>query len=180
MWSERRGAVPVISVILLVAIVVILAAIIAVAVLGFTEDVDDPAPNVAQISSEFDAGGERENQIVRLTHVVGDDIPVETLEIVVRAPDCNTEARLVNLPSTESSRLVSENIRGDEDLIDTRFGTAELIVDDGTDTWTTGGTIEFRVAVAGCDFREDGNERLDVVLVHTESNAILFDGRFTT
>ena len=175
----------------MVAIVVILAATISVLVLDFTEDLNDPAPNVADTTGEFEVGAGSNEQVVRITHVAGESIAIEEIEIITRAsgPGANlpTEARLVNLPSIESSRLLNENIEGNDDLIDKSSGSAELIVDDGADVWSSGRTIEFRVRVGGADFRNsvpsyntvnEANE-LEVVIVHTPSNSILSEQTFT-
>jgi len=50
---DRRGVSPVVSTILVVAIVVILAATISVAVFDTTENINEPAPNIAESSGEF-------------------------------------------------------------------------------------------------------------------------------
>lgn len=191
MKQNKRGVSPVISVILMVAIVVILAATISVLVLDLTEDLNDPAPNVADTTGEFEVGAGSNKQVVRITHVAGESVAVEEIEIIARAsgPGANlpTEARLVNLPSKESSRLLNENIEGNDDLIDGSSGSAELIADDGVDVWSSGRTIEFRVGVGGADFRNsvpsyntanEANE-LEVVIVHTPSNSILSEQTFT-
>lgn len=184
--EPNRAVSPVISVILMVAITVILTATISVFVLGFTEDLNDTAPTVGQTTGEFVAGGDRDDQVVRITHVAGDSVAVEEIEIIVRAsgPGVDTEAQLVNLPSASSSRLLNENIDGDDNLIDQRFGSAELIVDDGTGVWSAGETIEFRISVTTADFTEfptyDDADELEVAVVYTdaESSAILFEETF--
>lgn len=184
--ETKRAVSPVISVILMVAITVILTATISIFALGFTENLDDPAPAVGQTTGEFVAGGDRDEQVVRITHVAGDSVAVEEVEIIVRAsgPGVDSEAQLVNLPSTASSRLLNENIDGNDDLIDQRFGSAELIVDDGTDVWSAGETIEFRISVTTADFTEsptyDDADDLEVAIVYTdtESSAILFEETF--
>ncbi|QUJ74734.1 type IV pilin N-terminal domain-containing protein (plasmid) [Haloarcula marismortui ATCC 33800] len=183
--EEKRAVSPVISVILMVAIAVILAATIATFVLGFAEDVHNPAPSVGQTSGEFVAGGDRDQQVVRITHVAGDSVAVENIEIIVRAsgPGVDTEARLVDLPSTASSKLLNENIDGNDDLIDQRSGSTKLIADDGTDVWSAGETIEFRVNSGTADFRDGetpaANElEVDIVYVDSESSATLFEETF--
>ena len=53
MSQRERAVTPVISTILVVAIVVILAATVSVALLGITEDLTEPAPLVADTTGEF-------------------------------------------------------------------------------------------------------------------------------
>lgn len=188
MATADRGVSSVISVILMVATVVILAATVSVFALDFGERINQPAPNVVDTTGEFviDEPSAFNNQIVRITHRGGDSVAVEKIEIVVRAsgPDVNTKARLVNLPSASSSRLLNENINKNDDLIDQGFGSAELIVDDGVDSWSAGTTIEFRINTGenGADFREGESpdaDELEVIIIHTPSNAIISENTFT-
>jgi len=173
--TSARAASPVVSTLLLVAIAVILAAVVSVFALGVAEDVDDAGPTVSESSGEFVAGGDTTDQVVRISHVAGDDVPVDTIEIVVRATDCDTEARLVDLPSTGTANTIdSSNVAGDASLIDNGPGRAgELIGSDTNNVFSAGETIEFRVAVGGCDFRVAGNDSLTVLVVHTPSDSIL-------
>lgn len=188
MNQRDRAVSPVISTILMVAIVVVLATTTSVFFLDVTEDINEPAPNVVDTTGEFvvDEPSAFDNQIVRITHIAGEGVAVEEIEIIIRAsgPGVDTEARLVNLPSTSSSRLLDENIDGNSNLIDQGFGSARLIVDDGIDVWSAGTTIEFRIntGVDGADFRErespDADE-LEVIIVHTPSEAIISKNIFT-
>jgi len=191
---DRRGVSPVVSTILVVAIVVILAATISVTVLDTTADINEPTPNVAETTGEFTtANGEAgDEQVVQVTHVAGDDVDVEDLEIIVQASgpdnDLPSEARLVNLPGDGiwSFTIDAENIEGDDDLIDTSSsGTSRIIVVDDSNVWSAGDTIQFRIGVAGADFRDpprDPNpeaDELEVTIVHTPSDAIIFEDTFT-
>lgn len=107
MGSNQRGASTVIGVVLMVALVVVLAATVSVFVLGFGEESDEPAPIVVETSGEFVPGSGTDEQVVRLTHIGGDTVDVENLEIAVRAFDPDgaliTESRMVNLPGTGST-----------------------------------------------------------------------------
>ena len=186
--GTNRAVSPIISVILMVAIAVILTATISIFVLGFTEDLNDTAPVVGQTSGEFEPGSDSDQQLVRITHVAGDNVDVENIEIVVRAsgPDVNTEARLVNLPGDgrTTRSLDDSNIEGNNDLIDQSYQSARIIVVEDSNTWTAGDTIEFRIRVTTADFRDspdydDANElRITVVYTDTESTAILFEETF--
>lgn len=177
----------------MVAVVVVLAATISVFVLGFTEDLDDPPPNVAQTSGEFVPGADE--QEVRVTHLAGDDVRVENIEIIVKAsgPSLDAGTRLVNLPS-DGSDIDSDNVQGDS-LVSEGFGDPgpadpnQVIVEDfpaDDNVWNVGETIQFEVNVVEADFREPPDrtgpaaDELEVVIVYTngESSAILFEETF--
>lgn len=94
-----RGLSPIISVILLVAIVVILAAVITVSVFGVSENLSGPAPQ-AQFAFEFDSrfitdytfGYRYITQVVTVTHVAGDGIESGNLRVLPR----NTDIKYIN------------------------------------------------------------------------------------
>jgi len=192
MNQQDRAVTPVISTILVVAIVVILAATVSVAFLGITENITEPAPIVADTTGKFEAGAGGDDQIVRITHVAGDSIKVENIEIIVRAsgPDTDlpTEARLVNLPGDGyfSRSLADQNIQGNKDLISQSFETDDqIIVVEDSNIWKAGDTIQFRIKkTGGADFSESPSgpraDKLEVVIVHTGSNSIISEHTFTT
>ena len=193
MNQQDRAVTPVISTILMVAIVIILATTVSVFFLGVVEDINEPAPNVADTTGEFTTadGPAGNRQFVRITHIAGDDVDVEEIEIIVRASgpddDLPTEARLVNLPGDGyfTGSLDNSNIEGNDDLID-QGPTAggQIIVVDDSNVWSAGKTIQFRIAVTGADFREPPKsdnpnaDELEVIIVHTPSNAIIFEHTF--
>ena len=184
MDKQDRAVTPVIATILTVAIVIILVATISAFLFGVAEDTNEPAPNVADTTGEFEleTDGFRTNQIVRITHQAGEDIPVEEIEIIVRAsgPGLDTEARLVDLPATD--RFITDNIRGDSDLIDSDSAIVpmRIITDDGPNTWSAGRTIQFRIGTGAADFGEGGDaNELEVIIVHTPSDAIISKNTFT-
>lgn len=82
MGEHARGVASVISTILMVAVVVILAATISVFVLELGESVSEPAPN-AQFQIEYDYFGDgvAKNDSIRITHLGGDELDRERLEI---------------------------------------------------------------------------------------------------
>jgi len=177
----------VVSTILMVAIVVILAVIVSVSFFDITDNINEPAPVVGQTSGEFEPGPQR----VRITHIAGESIPAEELEVVIRAtgPDINSEARLVNLPA-EGSDIDIVNIEGDTGLIDKGFGERgpsdpnQVIIEDyptDDNTWDPSETIQFGINVGGADFRgsnPDADE-LTVLIVHTPSEAVIVRKTFT-
>lgn len=169
MSRQDRAVTPVVSTVLIVAIVVLLAATISVFLIGATENLNEPAPIVGQTSGEFEPGAD--DQRVRITHIAGESVPAEELEIVVRAsgPDVDTEARLVNLPEFDEEKD-PENIISD---------FYKEIESNDPNTWSVGDTIQFEINVGGADFREptvgsnpDADE-LTVLIVHTRSRAVI-------
>jgi flagellin-like protein len=188
----NRGVSSVIGVILMVAVVVILAAIVSVAAFGFVSDINEPAPNVADTTGEFELETDafQSNQIVRIIHRGGDSVAVEEIEIIVRAsgPGVDTEARLVDLPAEDWS-IDSNNVQGDKDLIDSTSRSPggskiqnQVIVSADSNVWSAGDTIQFRIKTGIADFRpgEDPDaDELEVLIVHTPSNAIISEHTFT-
>jgi len=172
---QNRSVSPVISVILMIAIVVILTAVLSAFVLNSTESLDDPAPNVADTTGEFEPGADE--QAVRITHVAGDNVNVENIEIIVRAsgPELEAEARLVNLPGFDEEK-------DPENIIS--FFSREVQGND-PNTWSAGDTIQFEINVGGADFRDSAQDdpeeadTLEGVIVHTPSNSILSEHTFT-
>ena len=189
MNQQDRGVTPVISTILMVAIVIILAATVSVYFLGVTEDINEPAPNVADTTGELEVadGTAGSKQVVKITHIAGEDVAVEEIEIVVRAsgPTLDTEARLVDLPTDSffSTAIDSSNIQGDKSLIDEGSSAPnQVIVPADPNTWKSGDTIQFRIATGGADFREGETpdaDTLEVIIIHTPSNSIISEHTFT-
>jgi flagellin-like protein len=181
--KQERAVSAVISTVLMVAIVVIIAATVSVFVLGFVEDIQDPGPVVADSTGEFVAGSAGDEQVVRITHLAGDTVNIENIEIVVKAPDCGKQARLVDLPGDGyfDYTLSDENIRGDENLISQGFAAENdgPIYVEEDNKWTAGEAISFRIAVGGCDFRKPENSELAVLVIHTQSNKILIEEHFS-
>lgn len=187
MDRQNHAVSSVIATILMVAIVVILAAAISVSFFDIAEDLREPAPNVADTTGEFEleTSGFLTNQLVRVTHQAGDNVAVEEIEIVVRAsgPNLNAESRLVNLPA-EDDDFDPENFEnGDPSNLISDGGFVSrnkvIIADDGN-MWSAGDTIQFRINTGSADFRDGGNgDTLEVVIIHTPSNAIISEHTFT-
>ena len=187
---SSRGISPVISNILMVAIVVILASTVSVVALGFAQDTTQPGPIVGQSSGELvsDASGS-DDQIVRITHVAGDPIDVSNMEIAVRA--CGKRARMVNLPSptrrTTSTPTYlpfdSGNFEGNQNLLSPgqAFGRqswdAGVLHEDTSNTFTAGSSFEFRIKNGAC--RLDPGEEVVVHVVHTPTNSIPIEKTLT-
>lgn len=186
MNQRDRAVTSAIATILTVAIVVILAATVSVAFLDVAGTLQEPAPNVADTTGEFEAGGDLDQQLVQITHIAGENVALDELEIIVRANGNNmddTQVRLVNLPPRLST-FDTENYEGNEGLV-SGFGVSSGVLFDGSSTQTTGESIVFRVPVGEADFRDDPSERtgpeaneLEVIIVHTPSNAIISEHTF--
>lgn len=168
MSRRNRAVTPVVSTILMIAIVVVLAATVSVFFLDVTEGINEPAPVVGQTSGEFEPGADA--QRVRITHIAGESIPAEELEVVVRAsgPDVDAEARLINLPEFDEEK-------DPENIISANFKEIES---NDPSTWGVDDTIQFEINV-NADFREppvdSGNDadELTVLIVHTPSEAVI-------
>jgi FlaG/FlaF family flagellin (archaellin) len=167
----------------MVAVVVILAATASVFIFDTGGSLNEPAPNIADTTGEFVPGSAPDQQLVRITHRGGDNVAVEEIEIIVRAsgPGVDTDARLVDLPA--EGQFMTDNINGNVDLIDSRTSTANIIEEDSSNTWTASTTIQFRISITTADFEEppsyDDADRLEVITVHTPSNAIISEHTFT-
>lgn len=177
----RRGVSPVISVILMVAIVVILAAVLSVPVLDFAEDLNDPAPNMGTTTGEFEPELDYpDNQIVRIIHTGGEGVALDKLEMVVRASGDSTDkqVRLVNLPP-DLSTFDDDSYEGNDGLVSGQ-GVSDGVLFDGSSTWAAGQSIKFRIPTGEADFRgEDPDaDELKVIIVHTRSNAIIAEHTF--
>ena len=183
MYKQNRAVTPVISTILLVAIVVVLSATVSVAFLGVTETLTEPAPVVAYTTGEFEIGSGLDEQIVRITHSAGEDIEVEDMEIVVRAygsdPRLPDEVRLVNLPADSTTFcsngvFAPKNFQGDGNLISQSCVQNQVLTSTDSNTWSEGKTIQFRIRSNRADFSAGGGaDKLEVIIVHTPTDSII-------
>lgn len=169
-----RGVSPVVSNVLIVAIVVILAGTISVITLDFTEDLDDSAPIIGQSSGKFVEQNGNSGGIVNITHIAGDNTRVADLEVVVDA-ECGgdgveKQGRLVDLPVTTGNRIDSAQIRGDN-IFDqrslNRFGGGALL----QQQYSSGDTIIFRIPANKCDITP--GDTVAVRIVHEPTNSII-------
>lgn len=187
MCDQSRGVSPVISTIMMVAIVVILSATVSVFMFDVGEDVPSVAPNVAQSSGEFVAGSGDDDQVVSITHLGGDTVNIESIEIVLRVPEQNEYIRLVDLPGEGyfDYTLDNSNIQGGTDLSDntdvidqgstaSNVNQGPIYKDANDRQWNAGETIAIEVAV-DWDFRTSEYNELDVLVIHTESESILIE-----
>lgn len=102
----------------MIAIVVALFPTVSVALFGTAENIREPAPNAADTAGGFEVGSDPDKQVVRITHIPGDSIGIEEIEIIVRASgpsaDLPTGVRLVDFPGdgTQPRNLADEDIQG--------------------------------------------------------------------
>lgn len=194
MSQQHRAVSPVISTILVVAIVIVLAATISVFVLGFGENVRDPPPNIAQSNGEFIEQDGYSGGIVRVTHVAGDTVEIENIEILVDVSgrDCTAQDRIVNLPATndipDGQAFTDDNFESNKTIISKGFpggnlfgneqqwSAAALHTDTG-DTMSAGQYFEFRIKGTSCPLSQ--GDQVTVRVVHLPTNSILIDEELT-
>ncbi len=170
----NRGQSEVLGEVLLVGVAVVVAAVLSVGAFGFGEEVDDPAPVVAESSGELvaDDGGFN-NQRVRIYHQAGDPVRVTNVEIAVDANDaCGKRGRIVGLPTNTID--ADENVRG-ADIFDGRNGQAEGALRD--EVYRAGDVFDFRLVSGACELNP--GDRLTIRVVHTPSGAVLVEERLT-
>ena len=178
MTTHSRGVSSVVSTILLVAIVVILSATLSVFALGVADDLRNPGPYVSQSSGElviqegFDGGK------VRITHVAGDPVPVEEMEIAIDATDaCGERERLINLPedpSNDAGRFADSNVATGSitgSIVSGQSGLELGVLDSETSNQFSAGTfLQFRLTKGDCELNE--GDRLVVRIVHVPSGSV--------
>ena len=186
--DSRRAVSPVISNILMVAIVVVLAAIVSVYALGIAGEQNQPGPVIGQSTGELigDRSGS-DDQIIRITHVAGDPVDVSNMEIAVRA--CGETARIVNLP-TPTTRTASTptyfpfdegNFEGNQNLLSEgtvgQSWDAGVLHEDTENTFNSGSSFEFRITNGACSLKS--GDQVDVRVVHTPTNSVMINQELT-
>lgn len=105
MFGNNRSVSPVISVILLVAVTVVLGTTISLFALQVVEGLSDPAPNADfEIEPRYFDDGVPKNDSVAITHVGGDRLERERLE--VRVGDNVVYNETADSETTSSSNVV--------------------------------------------------------------------------
>ena len=168
---SSRGVSPVISNILMVAIVVVLAATVSVVAFGFAQETTQPGPIVGQSSGELMIQEGSDGGKVNITHIAGDTLSASNLEIAVDARDaCGKSGRLVNLPASGGDPVpTSEYVRGD-DIFDNSYNSIDGPIGQAGGKWTAGETATFRIALTECKLNRD--ETIVVQVVHTPTNSV--------
>ena len=186
---DRRAASPVIGVVALVAMVLIVAATVGWAGLGFSEQIREPAPNVAESKGELKTQDSFDGGIVRITHVAGDSVEVRHLEIdiTVDAKDGSGQARLVNLPADRNTPTFQpfddENIAGDGFVskgAGSQQWSAGALHEDTSNTLTAGSWFEFRIKGSDSTAIElSSGDTVTVRVVHTPSQSVIIEQELT-
>lgn len=167
--EQSRAVSPVLGTVLLVAVAVLAATVTAGYAFGIVGDVDGQGPTVGETSGELvsDESGSSD-QIFRLTHVAGDEVAVDDIEIAVDARDaCGKRSRIVSLP-TET--LGSANFEG-ADIFDHDSPEAGVLEPGGDGRWGPGETIQFRLASTECPIEPD--DEVAVTVVHSPSESVV-------
>ncbi|MFC7077467.1 type IV pilin [Haloarcula halophila] len=180
--ATERGVSPVVSTVLLVAVVVMLASTVSVVTLGFPSQVGEPAPVVAQSSGQLvrdvTGPGGRYDQVVNITHEAGDTIQVEHVEVAVDATDaCGKRGRLVDLPDEAVGSGSPNHIEGDHifDYHSPEGGALDPTT--GDTAFSAGDTIRFRLTNGACSLAD--GDRITVRIVHTPSGAVVVEKTLT-
>ncbi len=182
----RRAVSPVVAVVLTVAIVVVIAGSIGAVGFGLTDELSEPAPNVAESNGELRTQDGYDGGIVRITHVAGDPVSVSNIEIIVTvdASDGTGKARIVNLPSDYGSSdgipFTDENIEGD-DILSKGSGSedwdARVLHTDYKNTLEAGSWFEFRLKKTGIELTP--GDTVTVRVVHTPSQSVIIEQELT-
>ena len=182
--GSPRAASTAVSVLLLVAgAVVVLVALYSVSAIDFGPGADASAPTVSDASGNLtidDTGSA--NPVVELTHVEGDTLEVEDVELVVTAQAaCGKSGRLVNLPAPDGDPSPpADYVRGDDifdnsdDAVTGPIGEDNVTVDG---TWSTGETATFRLDGEACPL--DTSKEIVVRIQHSPTTTVLAQLRLT-
>jgi len=175
----------------MVAIVVILAATISVFALGFAEDTTEAGPVVGQSSGELMVQSGYDGGTVRITHIAGDSIEVENIEIAVDARDaCGDTARIINLPSDASrfgfDGFADENLQyRDNSFISKGNFFSEwdigVLHEANDNTFKAGTSFEFRINGGSDDddCQIELGDEVTVRVVHTPTNTVTIEKTLT-
>ena len=180
---ERRAVSPVVAVVLMVAIVVVIAASVGWVGLGFSEQLREPAPNVAESNGELRTQEGYDGGVVRITHVAGDSVQVSNIEIAVTVDGTEEtqRARIQNLPATAVNfgfeGFSNANLeQGDESFISkgTYSSTWDIgaLHETNSNTLSAGSSFEFRInGYTGIEL--SSGDRVTVRIIHTPSDSII-------
>jgi flagellin-like protein len=179
---SSRAVTPVISNVLLVAIVVVLAATISILALGFTEETTKAGPIVGQSTGTLESNGAgNDNGFVRIRHVAGDPVQTSNMEVVVDATAaCEKHGRLVNLPvdGFGGNAIGDSNIEGNN-IFDERppyFGGPEKSALHDSE-YVAGEELLFRIPNSDCPL-QDGDQ-VTVRVVHIPTNSVVIKETLT-
>ncbi|WP_423999689.1 type IV pilin [Haloarcula salina] len=167
---DRRGVTPVVGVALMLSLTVLLAAVVGGYAMSAAADPAQPTPTVARSTGSFEAGpsGGCGDNTVQIRHEGGERIAPEDIEVVVRLPDADAQARLVDLPVSGTALGPSAVEDPDNVVYDYCVGGA---VANGGRAWTAGRVIEFQLNAGGGTV--DPGDPIEVSVVHEPSGGIV-------
>lgn len=185
MSIRSRGVSPVLSTILMAAIVVVLAGAASLYVFDIGEELRNPAPNVAESSGELIQQSGFNGGKIRITHEAGDTVATGETEIVVDASDaCGKRERLINLPEDDSNnagRFADTNVQSGSisgSIISGGSATELGVLDSRTtNQFTAGSFLQFRLTAGDCSL--DSEDVVAVRVVHTPSNSVIITEQLT-
>jgi len=169
--ADGRGTTAVVGVVLLVAVAVAAAATVGSVALDASDRLGERTPSTARSTGAFETGpsvGCGDN-VVRVIHEGGEPIPADAIEVVVRVPERDASARLVELP-VDGTSLDPENVVGDKRNVvyDNCVGG---VVANGGERWIAGREIAVELN-AGGGTATPGDE-IEVVIVHEPTDAVV-------
>ncbi|ELZ52587.1 MULTISPECIES: type IV pilin [Halorubrum] len=178
MPRPSRGVTSVVSTVLLVAIVVVLSATLSAFAAGVADDLRNPGPYVSQSGGQLAVQDGYDGGTVRVTHVSGDPVPVEEMEIAIDASDaCGERERLIRLPEggNSSGSFADSNVASgsiDESIV-SGGNRVDLGVLDSrtTNRFAAGSFLQFRLTGESCSLAE--GDRVVVSVVHVPSGSVV-------
>jgi len=185
---DRRAASPVIGVVVLVAMVLLVAATVGWAGLGFSEQLREPAPNIAESNGKLIADSGYSGQIIEIRHVAGDSVNVKNMEVAVTAEtgDERKTARIVGLPldygSPTGNPIQPRNLKyGDESIIARSGGGYDhgVLHEDNRNVFDAGSAFAFRIKSTGSGITLNSGDTVTVRVIHTPSNSVIIKEELT-
>lgn len=173
MWRRARGVSSVVSVVLLVAVVVILAASVSVFTIDAGGDLQEAPPLVADSAAEYQTGGGNcSTDVVRLSHQGGDAVDLSETRTVVRLPDSGgKEATITGFP-VSGSTLDSSDVEDPDNILDSS-GCVGGAAANGDGEWTAGDSFSFKLNSGAGNV--DPGDTVVVLVVHEPSESIVVE-----
>ena len=171
--SDSRAVSPVVSTVLLVAIVIILAASVSPFILGLADDVPEPAPNVVDSAATYErgSGGGCGNNIVRLTHNGGDTVRLSDTKTIVRLPDSGGKRATITGFPVSTTTLDPADYTDPDNILTTGSCVGGEAANGGTGGWSAGSSFSFRLNKGDGDI--DLGDTIEIRVVHEPSDAII-------
>lgn len=169
--ADARGTTAVVGVVLLVAVAVVAAATVGSVVLSASDHLGERTPPTARSTGAFETGpsvGCGDN-VVRVVHDGGEPLSADAVEVVVRVPERDASARLVDLP-VDGTSLGPENVVGDRQNVvyDNCVGG---VVANGGKRWAAGREIAFELNAGGGTVTS--GDEIEVLIVHEPTDGVV-------